>query len=152
MFGMAWSVLGPCLTETLDTPDCLVAAGMRWIADWVADDLPCRLKTRCGEVLTMPSSVELNDSPVQMMQRHGGSDFAVRTLARVDRLPCEAVSDGPLGGAWVMGFAIHSSITGVPHRISMLEGLLDALTRRDGLVFMQGDEIAHWYLTTGCHV
>jgi len=51
-----------------------------------------------------------------------------------------------------MGFAIHSDITGVPHRISMLEGLLDALARRDGLVFMQGDEISHWYLTTGCHV
>ncbi len=59
--------LGPGLTETLDTPDLLAEAGIRWIADWVVDDLPCRLKTAHGDVLTMPYSVEMNDIPVQMI-------------------------------------------------------------------------------------
>ncbi len=144
--------LGPGLTETLETPDHLAAAGLRWIADWVADELPCRLKTRSGEVLTMPYSVELNDIPVQMIQHHGVSEFAVRTLATADRLLAEADSAGPLGGAKIMSFAIHPYITGVPHRIGMLEDLLDALSAREGLVFMQGDQIADWYLSTGCHV
>jgi allantoinase len=144
--------LGPGLTETLETPDHLAEAGIRWIADWVVDDLPARLKTRHGEMLTMPYSVELNDIPVQMIQHHAASEFEARTLATADRLLREAAMPGPLGGAKVMSFAIHPYITGVPHRIDMLERLLDALLARDGLVFMQGDDIADWYLGTGSHV
>ncbi len=144
--------LGPGLTETLDTPDLLAAAGIRWIADWVVDDLPCRLKTIHGDVLTMPYSVELNDIPMQMIQHQPAVEFEARTLATADRLLREAAMPGPLGGAKVMSFAIHPYITGVPHRIDMLERLLDELLARDGLVFMQGDEIADWYLGTDSHV
>jgi allantoinase len=144
--------LGPGLTETLETPDHLAAAGIRWIADWVVDDLPARLRTRHGDVLTMPYSVELNDIPMQMIQHHTASEFAARTVTTADRLLREAVAPGPLGGAKIMSFAIHPYITGVPHRIDMLEQLLDDLAARDGLVFMQGDEIAEWYLDTGCPV
>jgi peptidoglycan/xylan/chitin deacetylase (PgdA/CDA1 family) len=144
--------LGPGLTETLETPDHLAKAGIQWIADWVVDDLPVRLKTRHGDVLTMPYSVELNDIPVQMIQHHAASELEARSLATADRLLREAAMPGPLGGAKVMSFAIHPYITGVPHRIDMLERLLDALLARDGLVFMQGGEIADWYLGTGSHV
>jgi allantoinase len=144
--------LGPGLTETLETPDHLAAAGIRWIADWVVDDLPTRLLTHHGTVLTMPYSVELNDIPVQMIQHQPASELAARTLATADRLLREAAMPGALGGAKVMSFAIHPYITGVPHRIDMLEQMLDALLARDGLVFMQGDDIATWYLGTGSAV
>lgn len=50
-----------------------------------------------------------------------------------------------------MSFAIHPYITGVPHRIDLLERLLDSLLARDGLVFMQGD-VAKWYLGTASNV
>jgi allantoinase len=141
--------LGPGLTETLETPDLLAAAGIRYIADWVADDLPCRLKTSHGEVLTMPYSVELNDIPVQMIQHSPVAEFSARTLATARRLVAEARSDGPLANAKVMSFAIHAYITGVPHRIGMLEDLLDQLLADRDLVFMQGREIMDWYHGTG---
>lgn len=144
--------LGPGLTETLETPDLLAEAGIRYIADWVVDDLPCRLRTAYGDVLTMPYSVELNDIPVQMIQHHPAGEFAARALATADRLLREAAAPGPAGGAKVMSFAIHPYISGVPHRIDMLENLLDALSAREGLVFMQGRAIADWYLGTGAHV
>jgi allantoinase len=144
--------LGPGLTETLETPDFLAEAGIRYIADWVVDDLPCRLKTTHGDVLTMPYSVEMNDIPVQMIQHHQSQEFADRVVATADRLLQESTSTGPLSGAKIMSFAIHPYITGVPHRIGMLEELLDALMARPGLVFMQGDAIADWYLGTGCSV
>lgn len=141
--------LGPGLTETLETPDLLAAEGIRWIADWVVDDLPCRLRTTGGTVLTMPYSVELNDIPLIMIQHHRATEFAERALAQLDRLAAEAKSDGPLGGAKVMSFAIHPYITGVPHRIGVLEALLDALTARDDILFWQGHDIHDWYLASG---
>ncbi|MDX2205639.1 MAG: polysaccharide deacetylase family protein [Hyphomicrobiaceae bacterium] len=144
--------LGPGLTETLETPDLLAQAGIGYIGDWVVDDLPCRLKTQAGEVLTMPYSVELNDIPVIMIQHHAARELADRVLATADRLLAEARDPGILGGAKVMSFAIHPYITGVPHRIGMLEAMLDGLLAREGLVFMQGGEIADWYLGTGSDV
>lgn len=144
--------LGPGLTETLETPDLLAEAGIRYIGDWVVDDLPCRLKTTHGEVLTMPYSVELNDIPVQMIQHHPASEFAARTLATARRLGAEARSGGPLANAKVMSFATHAYITGVPHRIGMLEDLLDRLLEDEDVIFMQGRQIMDWYEASGCDV
>jgi allantoinase len=140
--------LGPGLTETLETPDLLAAAGIGWIADWVVDDLPCRLRTANGTVLTMPYSVELNDIPLIMIQHHRAGEFCERALAQLERLAAEAAGSGPFGGAKVMSFAIHPYISGVPHRIGVLEGLLDALLARDDILFWQGQEIHDWYLAS----
>lgn len=144
--------LGPGLTETLGTPDLLAEAGIRYIADWVVDDLPCRMHTAHGDVLTMPYSVEINDIPVNMIQHHATGEFLGRALATADRLVGEARSTGTLANAKVLSFAVHPYITGVPHRIGELERLLDAFLVNDALVFMQGCEIMDWYLGTGSDV
>ena len=141
--------LGPGLTETLETPDLLAEAGIRYIADFVVDDLPARLATAHGEVLTMPYSVELNDIPVEMIQHHGAGELARRAKATADRLVAEAASTGPLGGPKVMCVAIHPYISGVPHRIAALEALFEDLAARPEVAFMQGREIADWYLASG---
>lgn len=138
--------LGPGLTETLASPDLLAEAGIRWIADWVVDDLPARLDTTHGTVLTMPYSVEHNDVPMMMVQHHSADEYARRVLAAADRLSAEAARSG---GAKVLSFALHPYITGVPHRIGMLEAMLAALAARDDVVFLQGDDIAAWYLAGG---
>ena len=138
--------LGPGLTETLASPDLLAEAGVRWIADWVADDLPARLATAHGEVLTMPCSVEHNDVPMMMVQHHPAEEYARRIRTAADRLSAEAAASG---GAKVLSFALHPYITGVPHRIGMLESLLADLAARDDTVFLQGDDIAAWYLAGG---
>lgn len=138
--------LGPGLTETLETPDLLAAAGIRYIADWVVDDLPCRLATVHGPLLTMPYTVEMNDIPVEMIQHHAGGEFAARMRRSVARLGREAAGSG---GIKVTSFAIHPYITGVPHRIDAFEALLDELLARDDLIFMQGRDIMNWYLASG---
>lgn len=141
--------LGPGLTETLETPDLLAEAGIRYIADFVVDDLPARLRTAHGEVLTMPYSVELNDIPVAMIQHHDSLELARRARLQAARLMAEAGSPGPLGGAKVMCIAIHPYITGVPHRIAALEALMEELAADPAVVFMQGREIRDWYLASG---
>lgn len=141
--------LAPGLTETLETPDLLAQAGIRYIADWVVDDLPCRIETTSGTVLTMPYTVEINDIPLIMIQHHRGAEFKDRALAQLDRLAREAASEGLFGGAKVMSFAIHPFISGVPHRIDVLERLLDQILERPDILFWQGIDIHDWYLASG---
>ena len=141
--------LGPGLTETLETPDLLAEAGIRYIADFVVDDLPARLATAHGQVLTMPYSVELNDIPIAMIQHHVSDELARRARLQAARLIEEASSPGPLGGAKVMCIAIHPYITGVPHRIAALVALMEELAANPDVVFMQGREIRDWYLASG---
>jgi len=138
--------LGPGLTETLETPDLLAEAGIRYLADFVVDDVPAPLRTAHGTIHTMPYSVELNDIPVIMIQHHGAEEFLARARATLDRLSREAADPGPMGGAKVMGFALHPYISGVPHRIGMIEDLLAEIARRDDAVVMQGHEILDWWI------
>jgi peptidoglycan/xylan/chitin deacetylase (PgdA/CDA1 family) len=141
--------LGPGLTETLDTPDHLAAAGLDYVGDWVVDDRPCRIATATRPLIALPYSVELNDIPLLAIQHHRGDEFVARAIAQADRLATEASGDGPLGGAKVMSFAIHPYITGVPHRIGLLERLLDTLLARDDVWFVQGGDLVDWYWSTG---
>jgi hypothetical protein len=134
--------LAPGLTETMETPDLLAEAGIRYCADWVIDDLPAMIRTAHGPLLTMPYSVELNDIPMMMIQHHRAEELFDRTVAQFDRLYDESEREG----AKVMGLAVHPYISGVPHRIGWFEKALGYMAERPGTVFWQGRQIMEWYL------
>jgi len=133
--------LAPGLTETLDTPDLLAEAGIKYCADWVVDDLPATIRTKHGPMLTMPYSVELNDIPMMMIQHHRAEELYDRTVAQFERLYEEAEDQG----AKVMGLAVHPYISGVPHRIGWFERVLTHMASRPGTLFWQGRQIMDWY-------
>jgi peptidoglycan/xylan/chitin deacetylase (PgdA/CDA1 family) len=133
--------LGPGLTQTMETTDLLAEAGIRYCADWVVDDVPVPVQTAHGPIWSMPYSVELNDIPMMMVQHHAAIELRDRTLAQLDRLLAESESEG----CKVMGLAVHPYISGVPHRINVLEATLDAIASRPGAVFAQGREILQWW-------
>jgi allantoinase len=132
--------LGPGLTETLDTPDLLAEAGIRYIADWVIDDEPVPVETSHGRVLAMPYSVELNDIPMMMIQHHAAAEFETRCMDYFERVYAESVKRPK-----VMAIAVHTYISGVPHRIKYFERVLENLKRHDGVVFWTGEQILDWY-------
>jgi allantoinase len=132
--------LGPGLTETLDTPDLLAEAGIRYIADWVVDDEPCEIKTAHGSVLTMPYTVELNDISMMMVQHHAAGEFESRCMDYFERVYAESATR-----AKVMAIAVHPYISGVPHRIKYFERVFEALKKQEGVVFWTGEEIMKWY-------
>ena len=136
--------LGPGLTQTLDTPDLLAEAGIRYMGDWPVDDRPCRVATAHGPIIALPYPVELNDIPVVMIQHHDEDALPRRAALAAARLLAESKA----GGARIMGFAIHPYISGVPHRIAALEAMLDALAALPGVVFMQGGALLDWYLAS----
>jgi hypothetical protein len=138
--------LGPGLTETPETPDLLAEASIRWTGDFVVDDLPARIATAHGEMLAMPYSVELNDIPVVMIQHHDEQELPRRARLHAARLLREAEA---ASGVKIMCIAIHPYITGVPHRIGALEALFADLAADPRIAFLQGEEIAAWYLASG---
>ena len=132
--------LGPGLTETLDSPDLLAEAGIKYIADWVVDDEPVEIATAHGRVLTMPYSVELNDIPMMMVQHHAADEFERRCMDYFERVYAEGAKR-----AKVMAIAVHPYISGVPHRIKYFERVFQALKKHEGVLFWTGEQILDWY-------
>jgi allantoinase len=133
--------MGPGLTETLDTPDLLAAAGIKYVADWVIDDEPCTIRTRGGTLVTMPYSLELNDIAMMVVQHHPAREWETRCMDYFDRVYREGKDR-----AKVMAIAVHPYISGVPHRSKHFEAVFRRLRKQKGVLFWTGEQILDWYL------
>jgi allantoinase len=133
--------LGPGLTQTLETPEILAAAGVKYIGDWVYDDEPTFIRTAAGPLVTLPYTVELNDIPMMIIQHHESDYLQRRAIDQFDRLYAEGQER-----AKILALAIHPYISGQPHRIKYLEAIYEHARRFDGVVYWTGEEILQWYL------
>ena len=130
----------PGLTENDHTLDCLSAAGIEYVADWVLDDQPVWLKANPKPVLSVPYTVEINDIPMMLLQHNRAEELLLRGMDQFDRLWQES-ADIPR----VMAISVHPYVTGVPHRIGYFEKLLDHILARPGVVIKTGEQISNWY-------
>ena len=130
----------PGFTENDHTLDCLSAAGIEYVADWVLDDQPVWLKANPKPVLSVPYTVEINDIPMMLLQHNRAEELLLRGIDQFDRLWQES-ADIPR----VMAISVHPYVTGVPHRIGYFEKLLDHILARPGVVIQTGEQISNWY-------
>jgi allantoinase len=133
--------LGPGLTQTLQTPDFLTQAGIKYIGDWVYDDEPTTIRTAHGPLVTLPYTLELNDIPMMAVQHHESDYLLKRTVDQFDRLYAEGEKR-----AKILALAVHPYLSGQPHRIKYLEAIYDYARRFDGVEYWTGEEIWQWYL------
>jgi len=131
----------PGLTETNDTIDYLAEAGIEYVADWVLDDQPVKIKTLHGPIVSVPYTVEMNDIAMMALQHHPSEEWLRRGIDTFDRLHQEGEKT-----ARVMAISVHPYITGAPHRIGYLEKLYEYILQRPGVVLWKGEEILDWYL------
>jgi allantoinase len=132
--------LGPGLTQTLETPEHLAAAGVKYIGDWVYDDEPTRIKTAHGPLVTLPYSVETNDIPMMLVQHHEASYWTKKCLDSFETLYAEGAKR-----AKIMAIAIHPYISGQPFRIRYLEEIYKKINRNKGVLHWNGEQILDWY-------
>ena len=132
--------LGPGLTETLETPDLLAAAGIKYIGDWVYDDEPTMIRTAHGPLATLPYTMETNDIPMMLIQHHEADYLTRRTLDQFERLYAEGEHR-----AKIVSLAIHPYISGQPHRIKYLEMIYDYVNKHEGVLHWNGEQILDWY-------
>jgi len=132
--------LGPGLKETPDTVDILKAHGLRYCSDWVLDDLPTWMRTTGGPMISMPYSMEINDSLSHAVHQLPSDVMLTRLQATLETFEGE-LADNPR----VVTIGLHPHLIAVPHRFGTLTRMLDLLMERDDTVFMTGAGIADWF-------
>jgi len=133
--------LGPGLTQTLETPDLLAAAGLKYIGDWVYDDEPSTIRTKNGPLVTLPYTLDIHDIAMMAVQHHESDYLLKRFIDQFDRLYAESEQR-----AKIISLAIHPYLSGQPHRIKYLEAIYEYTRRFDGVLYWTGEEILDWYL------
>ena len=127
--------LGPYIVQSDVTLDLLQEAGYSYMLDWPADDQPFWMKTRTGRILSVPYSIEVNDSPAQVFRHHTGREFEEMIIDHFDEMLVQS-RKYPL----VFNIVLHPFVIGQPFR---LHALRRALTR----ILEHRDEL--WLTTPG---
>ena len=78
--------MGPGLTETFETPDYLAEAGIEYVADFPIDDQPFDIRIAHGTLTSIPYTVEPNDIPMMLIQRHKAAEPYDRCMDAFERL------------------------------------------------------------------
>jgi allantoinase len=119
--------LGPWLAQGNATLDLLKEEGFGYVMDWPADDQPFWMATRAGPILSIPYSVELNDSPAVVFRHNTGREFAEMIVDQFDEMLAQSVRR-PL----VCSIVLHTFIVGQPFRLRPLrDALRHILAHRD---------------------
>ena len=76
----------PSFRLTPKAPAEQVLAAFPDVLDWPADDQPFWMRTRAGRMLSVPYSVEMNDSPAMVMRHHTGRQFADMVIDQFEEM------------------------------------------------------------------
>ncbi|WP_198952719.1 MULTISPECIES: polysaccharide deacetylase family protein [unclassified Achromobacter] len=112
--------MGPWMSQSRVTPDLLQETGFKFEMDWPGDDQPIWMKTRQGRLMSMPYSLEINDSPQIIVRHHTGEDFATMIVHQFEEMLRQSERQ-PL----VLGIALHTMIVGQPYRLYALRKALE---------------------------
>ena len=134
-------MLGPAISSTPATPDLMAEVGLIYHTDWMHDDQPVPIKVKSGRLVSVPYSIELNDSTLLRDNHHEGDYFARICKDQFDRLYQEGAESGR-----VMCIALHPFLIGQPHRIKYLEEILGYIMGHDAVWQTTADEIADYYM------
>jgi peptidoglycan/xylan/chitin deacetylase (PgdA/CDA1 family) len=133
--------LSPGLSEAYDSLEHLNDAGYRYVGEWgIADDVPFALGV--GGLLAAPYAQETNDLPVFVRLNRSNEEGYKQFVDHFDVLYEESART-----AKVMAISLHPYIIGVPHRIRVLDRLLQHISNHDGVWFARAHEIDEWFRT-----
>lgn len=129
--------LSPARNESENTPELLAANGVKYLCDWVNDDMPYPFKTQQGPLMAMPLSNELDDTFILMNNLHSEDSYVEQVCDACDFLLQEAEQKG----GRMLALNIHPWMLGQPHRIGKLEQALAYITGRSGVWSANASEI-----------
>jgi allantoinase len=132
--------LGSGLAETVRTPDILSENRIDYVADWINDDQPYVMRTKHGELYSIPYSGEINDKPAYETRNVTPMEFGRMIRDQFDTL----YGEGQISGR-VMAICLHPYLSGQPHRIKYLDEALGYIAQHDHVWRATGAEIIDAY-------
>ena len=130
--------LGPYIAQSPVTLDLLKEEGFTYVMDWPADDQPFWMRTRAGPILSVPYSIELNDSPALVFRQHDAGTFAAMIIDQFDEM-LRLSAKYPL----VCSIVLHPFIIGQPFRLRALRRALEHVrAHRDAIWLARPGELA----------
>jgi peptidoglycan/xylan/chitin deacetylase (PgdA/CDA1 family) len=130
--------LGPYLAQSPVTLDLLKEAGYAYVLDWPADDQPFWMRTRSGPILSVPYSIELNDSPALVFRQHSAREFEEMIVDQFDEMLHQS-ERRPL----VFSVVLHPFVIGQPFRLRAFRRAVEhVLRQREHLWITTPGEVA----------
>lgn len=131
--------MGPWMSQSKVTPDLLKEAGFTYLMDWPCDDQPVWLRTRSGRLMSVPYSLEINDSPQLLVRMHSPEQFGTMIVHQFEEMLKQSEKQ-PLA----LGIALHTMIVGQPYRLHALREALKHIVnhpQRDKVWFTRPGDI-----------
>ena len=117
------------MAQSAVTLDLLKEAGYKYVLDWPADDQPFWMRTRSGPLLSVPYSLEVNDSPVIVFRQEAVGNFEKMIIDQFDEMLLQSRK-----WSLVFSLVIHPFIIGQPFRLRALRRALAHIVKsRDDL-------------------
>ncbi len=113
--------VSPARSQSRHTPDLLAAEGVRYMGDWINDELPYAFHTNAGELVALPLSLELDDQFLIGANLHSEWEYAAQIIDACDFLAAEAAETGH---GRLLSLSVHPWLMGQPHRIAAFESVL----------------------------
>ena len=116
--------LSPYISQSPVTLDLLKEAAYDYVLDWAADDQPFWMNTRSGPLLSVPYSIELNDSPTIIFRQEAVANFERMMVDQFDEMLLQSRK-----WSLVYSVVVHPFIIGHPFRLRALRRTLAHIAR-----------------------
>lgn len=132
--------LSPGLTYTENTLDLLAEMNVDYTCDLFHDDQVTPVKTKTGQLCSVPYSLEFNDSIAFQLYGLSADRYVSMLKAGFDRLYAEGEESGT-----VMCIPLHAYLIAHPYRLEVFADIFDYVTGHDDVWITTGQQIAqHW--------
>jgi peptidoglycan/xylan/chitin deacetylase (PgdA/CDA1 family) len=133
--------LAPALTHTEKTMDLLAEYGFWYTCDLFQDDQPQPIKVKSGKLISMPYSLEVNDTITYGVYAQSPREYGDVLKRHFDQL----LEEGETSGT-VMCIPLHAYQVGHPHRIGPFrDALRHIASHSDEIWITTAKEIAEYY-------
>ncbi len=132
---------GPEYGESTRTPALLAELGVKYVLDWPNDEQPYRMTVPNGELVALPTLLELDDVYAHWHRRVPIWRWERMVTDAFDTLHADGATNGRL-----LTLSLHPWLIGQPHRIKSLDNVLAYICARTQVWRATGNEIAEWYL------
>lgn len=133
--------MGPYLAHSPVTLDLLRESGIKYVMDWPADDQPFWMRTRSGPILSVPYSIEVNDSPVMVFRQEGAQSFERMMIDQFDEMLLQSRKY-----SLCFTIVLHPFVIGHPYRLRALRrALTHIMSHRDDVWITTPGQIADHY-------